>query len=71
MKIQEGLDFYYNEEGRMVLTAHYLKERGYCCGNGCLHCPYDYERVQEPRRADLLRKRAEREADEARKKKKG
>ena len=19
----------------------YLKKRGYCCGNGCRHCPYD------------------------------
>ncbi|MBP6236040.1 MAG: hypothetical protein KA270_14295 [Saprospiraceae bacterium] len=24
----------------MVLTAHFLKNRGYCCGNGCRHCPF-------------------------------
>ncbi len=24
----------------MVFTASYLKRRGYCCGNGCRHCPY-------------------------------
>jgi len=41
----------------MVLTAHYLLNRGYCCGNGCMHCPYDYERVAEPRRSQLLEQR--------------
>ena len=36
----EGLDFYF-DEGLMVLTRRYLVNRGYCCGNGCRHCPYD------------------------------
>ena len=36
----EGVHFYF-ENGLMVLTAKYLAERGYCCGNGCRHCPYD------------------------------
>ncbi len=36
----EGLDFYF-EEGLMVLTGRYLSNRGFCCGNGCRHCPYD------------------------------
>lgn len=31
---------YYIERGAMVFTASYLKRRGYCCGNGCRHCPY-------------------------------
>ena len=35
----EGLDFYF-DEGLMVLTRHYLLNRGHCCNNGCLHCPY-------------------------------
>ena len=35
----EGLDFYF-EEGLMVLTRRYLLNRGYCCDNGCRHCPY-------------------------------
>lgn len=39
-KLLEGEDFYFNEEGYMVLTAKYLYERGYCCGNGCRHCPW-------------------------------
>ncbi|MCC5844413.1 MAG: cysteine-rich CWC family protein [Verrucomicrobia bacterium] len=31
---------YYFEKGRMVFTRDYLLRRGYCCGNGCRHCPY-------------------------------
>lgn len=55
--LQEIVDYYFNESGKMVLTAHYLRKRGYCCGNGCLHCPYDYEGVQEPRRSQLKQQR--------------
>lgn len=40
MPLQEGVDYYCNERGLMVLTASYLRQRGYCCGNGCVHCPY-------------------------------
>lgn len=39
-EMREGVDFYLSKQGYRVLTEHYLKERGYCCGNGCLHCPY-------------------------------
>ena len=35
----EGIDFYF-DEGLMVLTRRYLLNRGYCCENGCRHCPY-------------------------------
>jgi len=55
----EGEDYYYNSEGLMVLTAKYLTDRGYCCGNGCKHCPYDFINVAEPKRRELLKKRAE------------
>nr|WP_317043973.1 DUF5522 domain-containing protein [Ekhidna lutea] len=24
----------------------YHRKRGYCCGNACLHCPYNHENVQ-------------------------
>jgi len=34
---------YYFENGFMVLTELYLRKRGYCCGNGCRHCPYPSE----------------------------
>jgi hypothetical protein len=50
----EGVDFNYNEEGYIVLTAKYHLERGFCCGNGCRHCPYEYESVPEPKRSELL-----------------
>ncbi|HEY1199700.1 MAG TPA: DUF5522 domain-containing protein [Niastella sp.] len=38
----------------MVLTAQYHLERGYCCGNGCKHCPFEYVNVPEPRKSQLL-----------------
>ncbi len=41
-------DFYFDEFGRMVFTATYLLKRGYCCGNGCRHCPYGH--INVPRR---------------------
>ena len=49
----EGIDFYYNEQGYIVLTAKYHLERGHCCGNGCRHCPYEYKNVPEPKRTEL------------------
>lgn len=27
--------------GLFVMTASGLRSRGFCCGNGCRHCPYD------------------------------
>ncbi|MFZ1559543.1 MAG: DUF5522 domain-containing protein [Saprospiraceae bacterium] len=38
-KLTKNKDYYF-ENGLMVLTAHFLKNRGYCCGNGCRHCPF-------------------------------
>ena len=31
---------YYVEGGFLVFTAQHHLKRGYCCGNGCRHCPY-------------------------------
>ncbi|MGW8121082.1 MULTISPECIES: DUF5522 domain-containing protein [Roseivirga] len=28
----------------MVFTAKYHLKRGYCCKNGCRHCPYGYKK---------------------------
>lgn len=42
--------FYTNESGMFVMTRQYLLQRGYCCGNGCLHCPYEYKNVLNPER---------------------
>jgi hypothetical protein len=55
--LSEGEDYYYNEEGLMVFTARYLLKKGFCCGSGCVNCPYNYESVPEPKRTDLLAKR--------------
>ncbi len=50
-------DFYYNEKGYIVLTSVYHSKKGYCCGNGCLHCPYNYINVEECKRKILLTER--------------
>jgi len=42
-ELVEGID-YYLENGMMVFTAQYLRDRGYCCTSGCRHCPYGFER---------------------------
>jgi hypothetical protein len=42
----EGVDYYF-ENGLLVMTEHYLRERGYCCRNGCRHCPYGYNASQK------------------------
>lgn len=52
-RLIEGEDFYYNEQGLMVLTEKFHLGRGYCCGNGCTHCPYNYINVPEPSRSQL------------------
>lgn len=50
----EGIHFYYNKNNYVVFTEKYHLQRGYCCGNGCLHCPYSYENVYEPLKSKLL-----------------
>lgn len=37
---QPGVD-YYVENGCYVFTEGFLARRGWCCGNGCRHCPYE------------------------------
>jgi len=36
----KGSDFYTDPDGYRVMTEDYLTRRGYCCANGCRHCPY-------------------------------
>ena len=40
--LQEGIDYYINEDGNFVFTKEYHLKRGYCCKNKCLHCPWNY-----------------------------
>jgi Family of unknown function (DUF5522) len=49
----EGEHYYINKEGYVVLTEQYHLERGHCCGNGCMHCPFDFENVPEPKKSQL------------------
>jgi len=39
-KEERQKDFYIDEQGNMVFTRAFLLRRGFCCGNGCKHCPY-------------------------------
>jgi hypothetical protein len=40
---------YYFENGFMVFTEAWHTQRGYCCGNGCRHCPYGNAGKKAPR----------------------
>ncbi|MCU0440264.1 MAG: DUF5522 domain-containing protein [Raineya sp.] len=44
--VEEG-DFYFNEQGLMVFTEQYHLKRGYCCQNGCKHCPYGFKKKEK------------------------
>jgi len=39
-KKKEEKDFYVDKQGFVVFTKAFLLKRGFCCGNGCRHCPY-------------------------------
>jgi len=41
-KLEENKDYYYSQEGYMIFTEQYHLKRGWCCENGCRHCPYNY-----------------------------
>lgn len=49
-------DYYLNASGLMVFTRTYHLKRGYCCGNGCLHCPYNHVNVPEKEEKDDTRR---------------
>jgi hypothetical protein len=37
-------EFYFSPEGYRVFTEKYLLKRGFCCKNGCKHCPYGFNK---------------------------
>lgn len=56
---QKGEDYYTNEDGLVVFTEAYHLKRGTCCGNKCLHCPYNHKnvaRVEEKKRLQKSKK---------------
>ncbi len=42
--MEQGEDYYFNEDGLMVFTEAYHLKRGYCCKNKCRHCPWAFGR---------------------------
>ena len=53
----KDVDYYIDSNGNWVFTAAYHEARGYCCGNVCKHCPFEYDAVPEPikTRAQLIK----------------
>ncbi len=45
--LQPG-DYYLTPQGYMVFTEQYHQRRGFCCGNGCRHCPWQAAKGQKP-----------------------
>lgn len=39
--VAAGHPMFFIENGLVVFTAAYHLARGFCCGSGCRHCPYD------------------------------
>ena len=37
-------EYYLSAEGYTVFTEKYLLKRGFCCKNGCKHCPYGFDK---------------------------
>lgn len=37
---------WYVENGLLVYTAAFHVKRGFCCGSGCRHCPYEPRHVE-------------------------
>lgn len=40
------------DSGLFVLTEAVLRERGFCCENGCRHCPWPERGGDKPRLAE-------------------
>lgn len=43
-EVKNEVEYYFNEQGYMVFTEYYHKKRGYCCKNGCKHCPFGFRK---------------------------
>lgn len=37
---------HYFENGKKVFKESFHIKRGFCCGNGCRHCPYDPKAIK-------------------------
>ncbi len=61
--MKDGNEDFYFENGLLVLTEAYHRKRGWCCGNGCRHCPYDHVAVPRPAANDIAEDRDSRTDD--------
>jgi hypothetical protein len=44
----ENIDFYYSEDGTYkIFTKQYHLDRGYCCNNRCVNCPFKIKYIQK------------------------
>ena len=48
MKLVEGIDYEWDEEGNLVFSSSFLLARGKCCKNGCRNCPYGFKGYNYP-----------------------
>ncbi len=46
-------DEFYYDNGLLVFTERFHLRRGFCCGSGCRHCPYQHDKVPPEKRAEL------------------
>lgn len=47
-ELVQGEDYYFDENGLMVMTRAYHLKRGSCCENGCLNCPFTFRSEDGP-----------------------
>jgi hypothetical protein len=52
--LKEGIDFYKDSNGNFVFTKEYHLRRNVCCGNGCIHCPFNWVNVKDKSKRDKL-----------------
>lgn len=51
--VERGESMYADPDtGYSVMTSATLAARGYCCGNGCRHCPYPPDEQERAGRPD-------------------
>jgi biotin synthase-like enzyme len=53
MKLFQNELYCYNEGNRVVFTALFHIQRGFCCGNGCKHCPYEPKSIKYNTKMDI------------------
>lgn len=39
--LKDSEDYYFIDGGYIVFTKEYHLKRGFCCKNGCRHCPWN------------------------------